>query len=254
MNQCIKCGKNIPDGELFCAQCSQLPVIASLSTGTTQRMAAHTADKKAPSKPAPKTQQPKKPAQKTAQRPAYFAPFVVVCVLLALCLALLIGQQGALSKERNRINTELERTQHQYADAEKRLLEMDDMQTELDQANATIAAKEAEIQDLTQQLADSKSSQNQGQYDLTNLRKELKELQEDYDALLEEHEATEKELEEANGFKEKAAFLDKYVVFVPTSGTLYHRYACSDFNRDSFWCYSPKLAERMGFKACPKCN
>ena len=59
MTQCIKCGCNIPDGELFCEKCSKLPVIADLSTGYTQKIAARTAPK-----PAPKKQAPKKPAPK----------------------------------------------------------------------------------------------------------------------------------------------------------------------------------------------
>lgn len=253
MTECIKCGKSIPDGELFCDRCSKLPVIASLSTGITQKMPAYPAEKKqvpkpAAKKPAVQKQQPKKTEQ------SYFKPFVVVCVLLAGCLALLIGQQGSLRKEKNKINTDMGKMEQLYADAEVRLLEMDQLQKDLDAANATIEEQNAEIQDLTDQLADSRSSQNQGQYDLTNTKKELEELQTDYDALLEEHEAAEAELEIANGYKDKADFMDRYVVFVPTDGTLYHRYECSDFDRTSFWCYSPKLAERMGFKACPKCN
>ena len=241
MNQCIKCGKNIPEGELFCAQCSQLPEIASLSTGHTQKMPAYGAEHR----PAPKKPAPKKPAQKKTEQ-SYFKPFVVVCVLLAGCLALLLGQQGSLRKEKVRINTELDKMSQQYADAEVRLLEMDRLREDLDHANEVLDEKDTEIKNLT--------SQTQGQYDLTKMRKELETLQEEYDTLEQEHEAAEAELEIANGYKEKADFLDRYAVFVPTTGIVYHRYECEDFNRTSFWCYSPKLAERMGFKACPKCN
>ena len=181
-------------------------------------------------------------------------PFIAACVLLALCLGLLLWQQASLGVKKNALRTETEKIKHDYAAAEEKLLELESTKEELEEAKATISEKESEIKDLSDQLADSKSSQNQGQYDLTQMEKELEELQESFDELTEEHEKATEALEEAKEFEDKAKFLDKYVVFVPTSGNVYHRYECSDFTKSGFWSYSPKLAERMGFKACPKCN
>ena len=247
MTQCIKCGKSIPDGELFCKECNDLPVIASLRTGKTENIAKPAVKK-------PPVKQPQSSVRKKPAGPSMKKPFIVVCVLLALCLGLLLWQQASLGVKKNALRTEKEKLQHDYAAAESKLLELEETKEELEEAKLTIAKKEAEIKDLTDQLADSKSSQNQGQYDLTQMEKERNELQEEYDALTEEYEKAQEELEEAKNYKDKSDFLDKYVVFVPTSGNVYHRYECSDFSRSSFWCYSPKLADRMGFKPCPKCN
>ena len=186
--------------------------------------------------------------------PSMKKPFVVVCVLLALCLGLLLWQQASLGVKKNALRTESEKLRHDYAAAEAKVLELEQTKEDLEEAKALIAKKEEEIKTLTDQLADSKSTQNQGQYDLTNMKKELDTLQEEFDALTEEYEKAEEELEKARQYQAKAEFMDKYVVFVPTDSNLYHRYACSDFSKSGFWSYSPKLAERMGFQPCPKCN
>ena len=61
-------------------------------------------------------------------------------------------------------------------------------------------------------------------------------------------------VEAAAKYKEKAEFLDKYVVFVMNDNSRrYHTYDCENFTHSNFWTYSPKLAEAQGFKPCAKC-
>ena len=59
MNQCIKCGRGIPDGELFCAECSKDPIIASLG---------HTPSVKAPPRTAPVRKPAPTPPKKQKNR------------------------------------------------------------------------------------------------------------------------------------------------------------------------------------------
>ena len=78
------------------------------------------------------------------------------------------------------------------------------------------------------------------------------------DALTEELDSLQKENEKLkenqNSLEEKSKFLDAYVVFVEKDkSNVYHRYACSAFAKKSFWAYSRKLAESLGYKPCPNC-
>lgn len=257
MTQCIKCGKAIPDGELFCAVCSKDPLIAELNGATVQETG------RIPSTPVSKpvtiaakqTAAAKKPAVKQTQKPSKTKVWLIcVSVLLVLVLGILLFQQGKLQVERNRLRTgqdELERQQLHIAQTEQAL---SDTQAQLEQTEQQLKDKEQEIKTLTAQLAESRSSQNQGQYDMAQLEQELTTLQEEYDALQEEHDLMVEAVEAASGYKEKAEFLDKYVVFVVNDNSKrYHTYDCPQFTRSNFWTYSPKLAQAQGFKPCPDC-
>lgn len=243
MNTCIKCGKHIADGELFCAQCSKSPVIAELGV-------SH--HRPAPQKkPTPRQTAPvqtKKPAKKGK------GMTVIPWIALAVVLALFLWQQVGLQAEKNRARTlqdEAQRQIHELTEAKEDLAQATE---ELEKLEQTLREKEEEIKTLTSQLADSRSSQNQGEYDLSNKEKELQTLQEEYDALQEEHDLMVEAVEAAAKYKDKAAFLDKYVVFVMNDNSRrYHTYDCEEFTHSNFWTYSPKLAEAQGFKPCPKC-
>ena len=248
MNQCIKCGKNISDGELFCAQCSKSPVIAELAGapvrhGQTQRsVASRPATPSAPVKKAP----PKKKAKSKT--------VTVLSIALALTLGLLLFQQTTLQTEKNRARTTREEAQRQIDTLIKTEQDLADAQKLLGEKEQLLKEKDQQIKQLTDQLAESKSSQSQGAYDRSNLEKELEKLQEEYTVLQEEHAKMVEAVEAAAKYKDKATFLDTYVVFVVNNNTnLYHKYDCPDFTGANFWTYSPKLAEAQGFKACPKC-
>lgn len=254
MTQCIKCGRNIPDGELFCAQCSKLPVIEELNNVTLHPMADGRRNDKKVKKPAPRMEYeaPKKPANGQTKLKR---PFVVVCVLLVLCIGLLVWQQIDLSSEQHKLwnqQMQLERDRAAMEETDRLYAET---KLALQEAQQLLLDKEEELTELSTLLAQSQSSQNQGQYDLEQLTAKLTTLQEEYDTLKEDHDTMVAAVEAAAKFKEKAQFLDKYVVFVEDNGTrLYHKYDCADFAGSSFWTYSPKLAQAQGFSACPKCN
>lgn len=256
MTPCIKCGKQIPDGELFCKECNSLPVIADLNASEPSKVTIKPDGRKrtavkAPPKPKPK----KKPQQKKKQpQSALFVPFIIVCVLLVGTLSLLLWQRGDLRKERNRIRTIEASDDAQISALKGRLQILSGLEEELETTKLLLEEKEAEITELSAQLAESQSSQSQGEYDMSNLQRELNTLQEEYDLLLADYEAQATELETAKGYKEKADFLDRYAVFVHTEkDTYYHKYSCSKFTKKSFLTYSPKLAEKLGFKPCPEC-
>ena len=255
MTQCIKCGKNIPDGELFCEECNKLPVIASLNASGPSKVTIKPDGHKRTAVKTPPKQKVKKPQQKKKKaQSALLIPFIIVCVLLAGTLSLLLWQRADLRVERTRIHTIEEGNDVKISRLNGRLEVLSGVEKELENAELLIAEKEAEIEELTEQLEASLSSQNQGEYDMSNLQKELDALKEEHDQLVEDYEAQTQELEEAMGYKDKADFLDRYAVFVHTDkDTYYHKYSCSKFTKKSFLTYSPKLAEKKGFKPCPDC-
>lgn len=246
MNTCIKCGRNIPDGELFCTTCSKSPVIAELDMGS----------RPAPQKrPAPPRQPAPPRTVPVQQKPAKHRSITVVLIIaLVVVLALFLWQQIGLQAEKNRARTMQEEAQRQFLTLEQTQDDLEEAEETLEKLEQTIKIKDDEIKALTSQLADSRSSQNQGAYDLSNMEKELSTLQEEYDTLKEEYDLMVEAVEAAAKYKDKAAFLDKYVVFVVNDGSKrYHTYDCELFTHANFWTYSPKLAEAQGFTACPKC-
>ncbi len=272
MNQCIKCGVEIPEGELFCIECSLNPGVTMFEERPSDRiplpigkMQTPIPMKKAKVQNVPVPQ----PATKKSSSKGLVAALVIVSLLLALVVGLVVWQYSDIRVEKNRIRAK-------EADLSLRLGELDDLQMQLEEANRmledaneSIEEKEQEIQDLMAKLASSQSSQSQGEYDLTAKEQELeelllenKELMELCDQLeveiedLEDAQKTlEAALEAARPYKVKADFMDSYVVFVENNGSnLYHTYDCSLFSKSNFWAYSRKLAEAQGFNACPTCG
>ena len=245
MTNCIKCGKSIPNGELFCPQCSKSPVIAELAGAPARQNTQRTVASRPATPP-----QAKKPLKKQQKNKAVIG----LSIALTLVLGLLIFQQTTLQVEKNRARTTREQAQRQInllAETEQALA---DTQALLEQTEEELKEKEQQIKQLSAQLADSKSSQNQGAYDLSNLEKDLEKLREEHTLLQEEHAKMTEAVEAAAKYKDKAEFLDTYVVFVVNDNSkLYHRYDCADFGKSNFWTYSPKLADAQGFNPCPKC-
>ena len=59
----------------------------------------------------------------------------------------------------------------------------------------------------------------------------------------------------ANEYKDKADFMDDYIVIVPDDGTnLYHSYGCSKLDTSSFWAFNTEAAKGEGYKPCSKCQ
>ena len=233
---CIKCGKEIPDGELFCPSCSLNLPPAYSDTAEAPRVPA----------PAGRMQKPV-PVKRTApqmQGPQVQAPrrtgtsiaLAIVSVLLAASLGFLAWQYGNIFVERNRLRTR----ENAIVAQEKQIEDLDQqiktLTTELTETEQMLAARNETIKDLQAQLSGSQSSQTQSEFDLSNAQAQLDQLTEENRQLLtmaedleaeiaalEESKASlETALDHAKSYEEKANFMDSYVVFVEDDGTGYY--------------------------------
>lgn len=258
MDRCIKCGREIPEGELFCLECSMNPADVPLRDGSAS--AAVSGQKKAPA--AVRTQTAvKQPPRKQGGRKLKLA-LVLVSLMLAATLAFLFWQYEDLRAERTRLETKQadmlireQETQELQAQVEELLRQRENLQKDLEE-------QEQELQGLKNQLSGSQNSQTQSAYDLSTAQAELQRLEEENQQLLLLEQDLEAEIKRltaaltlAQGFQVKAEFMDTYVVFVENNGSgVYHTYDCTKFGKTNFWAYSRKLAENSGFVPCPACG
>ena len=270
MARCIKCGKEIPDGELFCLECSLNPG-SSLFEETVEK---HPAPKGRMQSPQPvKLASPRYQAEphkekKSAGRGTRRA-LVVVSLLFAATFGFLLWQYGSLQVEQTRLKTKEADMLLREKEVDELEAQVNDLNSQITDLNNTITEKEEEIEDLQDQLHGSQSSQSQSEYDLTTSQAEVERLQEENDQLLLLEQDLQDQiteltqsiqdlntaLQEADQYKVKATFMDNYVVFVENNGSgVYHTYDCSNFSKSNFWAYSRKLAESNGYKACPVCG
>ncbi len=263
MERCIKCGREIADGELFCLECSMNPEDSPLQDGPTSVFTMAVGRMQTP-KPARKTQSPvavKTPKTKSNNRKLKLA-LALTSVLLVATLSFLFWQYESLRTERNRLNTKQadmllreQETQELQAQVEELLRQRDDLQEKLEE-------QETELKSLRSQLSDKENSQYQNAYDLSNTQAELIRLEEENKQLLlleQDLEAEIKRLTAALSVAQedqiKAEFMDTYVVFVENNGeNIYHTYDCAKFSKSNFWAYSRKLAENNGFSPCSVCG
>lgn len=266
---CIKCGKEIPDGELFCPACSlNLPPEQSDAIET-PRIPAPIGRMQKPVPVKRAAPQMMGPQVQTSRRPGLAIALAVVSVLLAASLGFLAWQYGNIFVERNRLRTREDSILAQEQEVEALQQEIDQLTAELNETEQMLAARNETIKDLQAQLSGSQSSQTQSQYDLTNAQTQLDQLTEENKQLmtlaedleaeisaLEENKATlEAALQAAQSYVQKANFMDSYVVFVEDDGTgYYHTYDCPNFPRNQFWAYSRKLAEANSYDPCPVCG
>ena len=272
MNQCIKCGKEIPEGELFCVECSlnpgssifEDPKPAERYPAPKGRMQTPKPVKRVPVQAAPQA-----PKQKKSANKGLAVSLGIVTTLLILVVAFVVWQYGSIQVEKNRLRTKEADLALRQSELEELQQQINELNLQLEAAQAEIEEREDQIQDLKSQLTSSQSSQSQGQYDLTAKQQELDRLEDENKELLahceeleleiDELEAAQKTLEAAleaaRTYKTKAEFMDSYVVFVENNGTgYYHTYDCGSFSKSNFWAYSRKLAEAQGFTPCPTCG
>lgn len=250
---CIKCGREIPEGELFCATCSQAP-----ESREPVRRPAPAASNRASEPRRSSSSNTSRAAGRSTSRGKTVA-LVIVCLLLAGALSYIGLTHGRMVVEQNRLQErqlQLEQQENEVAALEQG---KEALNAQLETANSSIAILEEEITKLERQLNESQSSVSQSQYDLTSQKQELEKLKEEKTALEEEAQSLQSQLTELQSSytvaSEKANFMDRYVVFVNNDGSnLYHTYSCSQFKRDSFWAYSRKLAESNGYDPCPQCQ
>lgn len=266
---CIKCGKEIPDGELFCPSCSLNLPSAYSDTAEAPRVPAPAGRMQKPvpvKRTAPQMQGPQVQApRRTGMRIA----LAIVSILLAASLGFLAWQYGNIFVERNRLRTRENAIVAQEKQIEELEQQIKTLTTELTETEQMLAARNETIKDLQAQLSGSQSSQTQSEFDLSNAQAQLDQLTEENRQLLtmaedleaeiaalEESKASlETALDHAKSYEEKANFMDSYVVFVEDDGTgYYHTYSCINFTRNKFWAYSRKLAEANGYDPCPICG
>lgn len=264
MNTCIKCGRPIEDGELFCAACAHAP--ASHHTGKTAPLPSIPGKLQKPIKQqSQKPPAPKKSAPAPKKKRPGGAVGIVLGILAALSLALniyLVANSAASRVSLRLRESDLEQREQYLSSLEQSL---EDVETALLQAESKILEQTQTIDSLQESFSSAQSTVSQNQYDMTTQQAALERMTEEYEALKMENEAleqsvqtltqTNEELASSNKFfVSKSKFMDSYVVFVENDGTgHYHKYDCEDFAQTSFWAYSRKLAESNGYTACPNC-
>lgn len=260
---CIKCGREIPDGELFCADCSR----------------PSSAD------PAAKKAAPKTTAAVIAPIPAQRHPFgliaALVIVSLIACASLVYVAYDYLNSTKQ--DAELARTQTELAQADSRYNTLNE---ELLRANDQIAGYQEDIallnqkiDALEQQVNSSEGSANQSRFDLTEQQLEYDELSAAYTDLVTHADmlandlaiveadlaAAAKQLsdvteelsllhKENQELADTVAFFEARAVFVTVDQqTYYHHHDCPEIGSRDYWIYNKKLAESKGYIPCPVC-
>lgn len=271
--KCIKCGREIAEGELFCMECSLGPVRKEPASPIAPRRR-----RRRPKPVVPRTA-PKRPVQKRAVEPVKkrsartVAAIVLLSLMLVLSLSYIGLSYGRLAQERSRLRT-------READLQVRENEIDKLERDREAAIQQLAASQAsekklreEADRLNRQLNDSEGSVSQAQYDMNSQQQELDRLKSENVELVEAADELDRQVKELTSevtslnarvsaldisnadLSEKVDFMNRYVVFINNDGSkLYHSYTCKAFSRQNFWAYSRKLAESSGFSPCPDCQ
>ena len=265
MNTCIKCGREIPDGELFCRECALNPGAIS-EDGHAMPAPRGKMQKPVVQPPKPKPiPQPSAPAAPKKRQSGHGVIIAILCVFTALSLGLsiyLIANSASQRVSLRLRESDLEEREESLATLEQSLL---DAQQELQSAKDELSQQAQTIEELQKNFTSAQSTVSQTQYDMTTQQAELERVTAEKEALetenasltqsIETLTSTNEELASSNRlFLSKSKFMDSYVVFVENDGSgLYHKYGCDDFAQTSFWAYSRKLAEANGYKPCPRC-
>ena len=284
---CLRCGREVPDGELFCAECGKQPLERESAPVKEAPKPAEPAPKATP-KPAPKpVPQPRVSAPVKKQKKLWIIPVVILSVLLlAESVAVIkLYQHFNVQKANYRVK------EANLAARESEIAEIEDNYnqtlSDLELAQLQLAERDTEISALRQELLEHETAMSQSTYDAEAAERTIETLTEENTALVDENETlleekttleeektdlelqleaqvaataqVQADLEEMTGLygyaSQKATFMDNYVVFVNNNGTkYYHDYDCSQFSKFNFWAYSRKLAENQGYTACPNCG
>ena len=257
---CVRCGKPIPEGEMFCEACASSPL------PSTQKVSSATGTIPTARRVAPRP-------QKRRGRGGLIVLLILMILITGASLyfswrmyrSVHLQQASIRVQEANLADRELAISSQQQ--------KLSDVQSQLDKALETENALRAQVAELQAQIKGSESSMNQNQYDLDTALKKLDELQADLDeaqaealTLTEERDQVQEDLEtlqksfdelkeKFDAQSEKMDWIDAYVVYVENDGTdYYHSFECPRFKRQSFWVYNKKLAESKGYTPCPDCG
>jgi len=275
--ECIKCGKKIAEGELFCVECSLNPRDLTFDDlqQPTVRYPAPKGKMQTPrpvKRPAPQPVGPQKPAGKTGKNTksskknsgsgGLKAALVIMCLLFAALAGFVAWQYGNIVVEKTRLRVQATDLELRAQEIEDLRQQVEDLTVQMEDAQQIIAARDLALKELEDALSGSESTMSQTQYDMATQKLELERLKAEHTEL--EKQAAELEtklaetaaaLEEAMEYETKANFMDDYVVFVENDRTgYYHTYDCGSFVKNSFWAYSRKLAESNGYTPCPNCG
>ena len=263
--ECIKCGKPIADGELFCVLCSLNPDEIQPDEPARPRYPEPEGRMKQPGtapKKVPVKAQPAKAAPKPKTGRGLRICFAAVTLMLILAIGFTLWMYADVQVEKNRLRVREADIDTLEWDLAELKYEVSQLELELQTAEQTIAAKELALQEVEDALNGSQSTMSQTQYDLAAQKVELERIKSEkttLEAQLLTAQARvaslESRVEEMKAYQEKAAFMDDHVVFVEDDRTgYYHTYDCANFAKAKFWAYSRKLAESNGYKPCPVCG
>ncbi len=288
MNNCIKCGKEIPDGELFCRDCSLDDVVGSKSSAPSRKTAV-------------KQDTIRLDPVKAKKPVGLIISLVVVSLMLLGSLVYIYQNHSLVQRAKNQLlsaevsaekaNNESLSLQDQLNISNDRIIELESQAVELKTTIADLesqlhgqssqsnqdaydaSAKEQDIQRLTAQADQLSDELNETKAQLETVSGDLQaandaleeqaQLMEEYDQTISEQEEKIDSLGEKiaaleaenTTYLKKATFMDKFVVFVENDGTnLYHTYDCSRFKKEDFWVFNPSYAKNQGYSECPYCH
>lgn len=173
---CIKCGREIPEGELFCAACSLAPAHKEAAHPPAARQQRKPAKRAAPLPPSkrPVQKRPAEPEKKRSLRAA--VAIVLLSLMLALSLTYIGLSYNSLAQDRGRLRTreaDLQVRENEIAGLER---EWETMSQQLAAAQESEKKLRAEVERLSRQLNDSEGNVSQAQYDMNSQQQELDRL------------------------------------------------------------------------------
>ena len=167
MNTCIKCGREIPDGELFCRECALNPGAIS-EDGHAMPAPRGKMQKPVVQPPKPKPiPQPSAPAAPKKRQSGHGVIIAILCVFTALSLGLsiyLIANSASQRVSLRLRESDLEEREESLATLEQSLL---DAQQELQSAKDDLSQQAQTIEELQKNFSSAQSTVSQTQYDMT---------------------------------------------------------------------------------------
>ena len=230
--KCLRCGIDLKDNSVFCPDCSKVTSVPLQSSAFLSRKIV--LPKRKPSQSIKKPEG-KNPTRKQRKAGGWILLSALLLLITSACVLL-----GAYAYDRsNRLAEEVARL-HGFEDECVRLTDM------LRQAEAEVASLEEELSGL-------------GSASYLAIRKELKAVQAENDALMKELNRARADLAALESRMEqlmdKAELLDTHIVFLQDEDpTVFHSYNCEKFTRNSYRAYNKQLALSMGYTPCPQCQ
>ncbi len=272
---CIRCGRRIPEGQVFCEDCAG---VVDEPLRDSPYMSKHiTLPERRPETPGA-APQPAKKAQQQKKAPSVFRRrlhrLTAATVLLSIVCVLLLGACGyGLHFYFGRFRQERNRLRVQEEELNRRAVEVGQMQVELVDTRDALADARDKLSERDRNI--TKLEQELNIYRMQNSETELsiRELQEENLRLVQENADSAKQLDdwiakaegltsqlgavtkERDRLVRKSDFVDAHVAFIENDGTgYYHVYSCPHFKEESYWAFSVNLAISRGYTPCPYCH